>query len=430
MTITSDAVLSQRERRRALLGTGLGNALEWFDWNIYAVFAAALATSYFPASGTTNVLKVLLVFAVGFFFRPLGGLVLAALVDRIGRKPGLAIMVGLMALGSAIVAVAPTHAQIGIGAPILLLTARVMQGLSAGGEFAAATTYLAEVAPSGKRGLYSSVFYISTALGTVAAVATSLLLNSTLTMEQLTTWGWRIPFALGAVLGLIALWIRIGLVESTVFAAVENQPKPSLLAGVRRHPKATLQVFGMTAGITCWYYVFAVYLPVNAKNDEPSLAAEIDIASIVALIIFCVALPLYGRASDRFGRRLAMLVFCGIGAVSAVPLLSAFTPTVGGVFAVQTIGMLIFAFYGSIAPTLMSEMFPTEVRAAGIGLPYALSVAVFGGTAPYVLEWLAGIDQRELFSWYIAGLCLVSFLVSLSLVDRRNDDLRDLSDAR
>jgi MFS transporter, MHS family, alpha-ketoglutarate permease len=421
------SVLSSGERRKALLGTGLGNALEWFDWNIYAVFSVALAGSFFAdGAGSSGLLPILLVFAVGFFFRPLGGLVLAALVDRIGRRRGLALMVSLMALGCLLVAAAPTHDQIGIGAPIILLVARVLQGLSTGGEFAAASTYLAEVAPPGKRGLYSSVFYISTAVGTITAVATSLVLHSALTPEQLAAWGWRIPFAIGAVLGVIALWIRVGLAESQVFAAVENAPRASMFDGIRRYPKASLQVFGMTSGITVWYYVFAVYLPVNAKADAESSGTAIDLASIGALLVFCAVLPLFGRASDRHGRRLWMLLFCGLATVSAVPLLNLFTPTVGSVVVVQTLGLLVFAFYGAIAPTLMSEMFPTEVRAAGIGLPYALAVAVFGGTSPYLLEWLASIGQRGLFSWYVAVLCLVSLLVSLTLVDRRDDDLRAL----
>lgn len=429
--VTELPVMSPGERRRAVVGTSLGNAIEWYDWNIYAVFSTVFAPVFFPdATGASGLIQVLLIFAVGFFFRPVGGLVLAAVADRFGRRPGLALMVGLMAAGSALVAVSPTHAQAGLLAPVLLLVARITQGLSAGGEFAAASTYLAEVAPPGKRGLYSSAFYISTALGTIAAVLTSLLLRAALTPEQLVSWGWRLPFALGAVLGLVGLWIRMGLTESAVFAAIERAPKAPLLAGVRRYPKASLQVFGLTAGITGWYYVFAVYLPVSAKAAAPAQAGGIDAASLLALALFCLVLPLFGRASDRFGRRRWMLIFCAAGAVTAVPLLGLLAPTAPRVFLVQLLGLLVFAFYGAIAPALMSEMFPTEVRAAGIGLPYALAVAVFGGTSPYVMEWLAGIGRRGLFSWYLAALCLLSLVVSLRLVDRRNEDLRGSLDVR
>jgi len=424
-------VMGRSDRRRAVLGTGLGNAIEWYDWNIYAVFSVVFAPAFFSAgTGVSNLIQALLVFAVGFFFRPLGGLVLAALSDRAGRRAGLSLMIGLMAAGSTAIAVSPTYEQIGLFAPLLLLIARIAQGLSTGGEFAAASTYLAEVAPPGKRGLYSSAFYISTALGTIAAVLTSFLLRAALTPEQLAAWGWRVPFALGAVLGLVGLWIRLGLEESDVYASVKNEPPVSMFAGLRRYPIASLQVFGMTVGITTWYYVFAVYLPVSAKAADPTAAGSIDVASLAALALFCLALPLFGRASDRFGRRRWMLLFCGLGTVTALPLLDSLRPTATSVFVVQLLGLLIFAFYGAIAPTLMSEMFPTEVRAAGIGLPYALAVAVFGGTAPYVLEWMADIGQRHLFSWYVAALCLASLLTSLTIVDRRHEDLRDLRISR
>lgn len=428
MQQTATTAITARQRRKGMLGSALGNALEWYDWNVYAIFSPVFAPSFFPPGSTgTALLQALAVFAVGFFFRPLGGLLLAAVADRRGRRTGLALMVSLMAGGSLLIALSPTYQQIGLAAPVLLVTARVAQGLSTGGEFATNSAYLAEIAPRGRRGAYSSVSYISTVTGTILATASSLLLASVLTDAQLASWGWRLPFVLGGVLGLVAFYLRLSLSESEVFTSVsESRRRTSVFAGLRHHPKASLQVFTITVGVTVWFYTFAIYLPTYAKTENPAAGQQIDIVAIVALATFCVVLPFLGWLSDRYGRRRAMLTFCALGVVTGVPLFHTFTPTPTGVFLVQLAGLLVFAFYGAIAPTLMSELFPTEVRTAGMGFPYALAVAMFGGTAPYVLQWLTGAGFGHLFPWYLTALCLVSLVASLTLAERRHADLRDV----
>ncbi|MCP2167700.1 MFS transporter [Goodfellowiella coeruleoviolacea] len=425
---TNQPVCPAQPRRRGLVASGLGNALEWYDWNVYAVFSSVFAASFFPhTSQAAGLLQALAIFAVGFFFRPLGGLLLSAVADRFGRRAGMVLTVGLMACGSLLIAGCPTYEQIGFAAPALLLLARIAQGLSTGGELATTSSYLAELAPPHRRGLFSSALYVSDILGTMAAVATSLALRSWLSAEQLAQWGWRIPFALGAVAGVVTFLIRRAVTETSAFTEVGGAARRTpLLAGVRRHPRASLQVFGMTVGATVWFYLFAVYLPSYAKTANPGAARAIDLASLGAQALFCVVLPVFGWASDRWGRRLWMLVFCGLGALTAVPLFLVLTPSAVSLFLVQALALLVFAFYGSIAPTLMSEMFPTDVRSAGMGFPYAMAVALFGGTAPYLLEWLTEVGQRDLFAWYLAALCLVSLLTSLTLVDRRAQDLRDV----
>lgn len=418
-----------RTRARAVCASGLGNALEWYDWNVYLVFSSIFAAGFFPgADGTAALLETLAVFAVGFGFRPLGGLLLAAVADRYGRRAGLVVTIALMASGSLLIGIAPTYRQIGLAAPLLLLVARIAQGLSTGGEFATNSAYLAELAPPGRRGLYSSTSYISDILGTMVAVAVSLVLRSALDERQLASWGWRVPFLLGAAIGIITFFIRRSLAETEAFTrAAETAPRGarSLLAGLR-YPKASLQVFGITMGATVWFYVFAVYLPSYAKAGNPGIARRIDAASLAAQALFCLALPFFGWASDRFGRRRWNLIFCAVGTLAAVPLFGALKPTAGSLFLVQTVGLLVFAFYGAIAPTLMSEMFPTRVRSAGMGFPYSLSVALFGGTAPYLLQWLTKIGHKGLFPWYLTALCLLSLLTGLTLIDRRDDDLADV----
>lgn len=408
----------------------MGNALEWFDWNVYAIFSVVFAHSFFPSgSGAVALLETLAVFAVGFFVRPLGGLLLAAVADRRGRRAGLVLMVGLMAAGSLVIAVAPTYGQIGIAAPALLLIARVAQGLSTGGEFATNSSYLAEIAPAGRRGLYSSASYISDTAGTILATVLSLLLHAVLTADQLSAWGWRLPFVVGGVLGLITLYMRLSLDESRVFlddGVPASGRATALFAGIRRYPKATLQVFFLTTGITVWFYTFAVYLPAYAKTANPYAGASIDVAALIALVIFCAVLPLFGWASDRFGRRRSMIAFCVLAVLTSVPLFSLLRPTAGGVFIVQLIGLLIFALYGAMAPTLMAEMFGTEARSAGMGLPYAAAVALFGGTAPYLLQWLTEHGRQSWFPWYLAALCLVSLVTTLTLAERRDIDLREV----
>lgn len=425
-TTSTTASATSKLRRKGVIGSALGNALEWYDWNVYAIFSAVFAPSFFPpGSPGTALLQTLAVFAVGFFFRPLGGLLLAAVADRRGRRVGLTLMVSLMAAGSLLIAVSPTYEQVGLVAPVLLLVARIAQGLSTGAEFATVSSYLAEIAPAGRRGLYSSVSYISDIVGTILGTVSSLVLVAVLTDAQLASWGWRLPFVLGGVLGIVTFYIRLSLEESEVFKAAPQERAP-LFAGLVRHPRASLQVFCMTIGVTVWFYTFAIYLPTYAKTENPGGSLHIDIAAIIALTIFCVVLPLFGWLSDRWGRRRAMLAFCGLAAVTGVPLFHALTPTPAGVFLVQLAGLLVFAFYGAIAPTLMSEMFPTEVRTAGMGFPYALAVALFGGTAPYVLQWLTGAGHAWAFPWYLVLLCVVSFLASLTLKDRRHTDLRDV----
>ncbi|GAS88068.1 major facilitator superfamily protein [Mycolicibacterium brisbanense] len=301
-----------------------------------------------------------------------------------------------------------------------------MQGLSTGGEFGAGTTYLAEIAPPGKRGTYSSFYYITDTLGTMMAVATSFALRSLLQPGDIHAWGWRIPFILGAILGIIGFVVRRSIAESEVFMDSEKIAKPRLLDAIRLHPRASLQVFGITAGATAWFYTFGIYLPSYAKVQNEGGSRAIDIATLIAEAVFCIALPFFGAFSDRFGRRLSALLFYGIATVAAIPLFLLFTPSAAVVFAIQTLGLLIFAFYGSIAPTLMSEMFPTEVRAAGLGFPYAVAVALIGGTAPYVLELLSKNGSGIMFAVYLTALSFISFVVAWSLRDRRHDDLRNI----
>jgi MHS family alpha-ketoglutarate permease-like MFS transporter len=419
VTVTTGA-----QRRRGLLAASIGNGLEWFDWNAYAIFAGYFAARFFPAgTGAVALLSSLAVFAVGFFFRPLGGALLAAFADRHGRRAGMVLSVLLMGGGSLLIAVAPTYAQVGLFAPVLLLVARIAQGLSTGGEFAASATYLAELAPPGRRGFYGSFLYVSTALGTLAATLLSLLLLNTLGLAALTDWGWRVPFLVGALLAGYGLYLRRGLAETEAYLA--DRPRrvaqPAWEA-LRRHPRATLRVVGFTVGATTAYYTFAVYLPTYARQAHHVPATGATWASALAQVLFVIVLPLFGAWSDRIGRRPLLIVFGAGFTVLSVPLFLLMTASPWSLFGVMAVGLLVFACYGAVAPVAMAELFPTEVRTAGIGLPYALAVAAFGGTAPYLVQALSQAGHGGWFPVYLAVLCLVSLVVYV-----RSGETRDTS---
>ncbi|MFB9909502.1 MFS transporter [Allokutzneria oryzae] len=423
------STMDTAKRRRGLVAASIGNGLEWFDWNAYAIFAVYFSTQFFPkgSDGVTATLSTLAVFAVGFFFRPLGGMLLAAFTDRHGRRAGLTLSVLLMAGGSLVIAVSPTYEQVGVLAPALLLLGRIAQGLSTGGEFAAASTYLAELAPPGRRGLYSSFIYVSNVLGTLAATLLATVLVGLLGKQGLIDGGWRIPFAVGALLGVYGLYLRRTLEETEAYLAAGRERKVArpTLEVLRRYPVAALRVVGFTAGATIAYYTFAVYLPTFAKSAHKVDETSALWASTAAQVLMIVALPLFGALSDRIGRRPLLIAFAVGYVLFVVPIFAMLGPSAWSLFIAMTLGLLLFALYGAVAPTAMAELFPTEVRTAGIGLPYALTVAIFGGTAPLVVEQLGAVGLVHLYPWYIAVLCLVSLVVFLTARETKDVVLED-----
>ncbi|RLK58738.1 MFS transporter [Actinokineospora cianjurensis] len=398
--------------RRGLVAASLGNALEWFDWNAYAVFSVYFADRFFPSGepGTAQ-LQALLVFAVGFLFRPLGGVLLAGFADKHGRRSALTLSVFFMAGGSVLIAGTPTYDDIGVVAPVLLVVARAAQGLSTGGEFAAATTYLVEVAPPRHRAFYSSFAYVTAMLGLLAVTLVDMLLTTVLSHDDLVAWGWRVPFACGALIGVYGLYLRRGLDETEAYLANRDRGvrRPTWEV-LRRHPTSGLRVVGFTTGATIAYYMFVVYLPSYARNTLGADTRVVQWTAIIAQLAMIGALPLLGALSDRVGRKPLLVVFAAgyaVGIGPAVALLDDSPWTLG---VVMTAGMLLFACYGAVGPIAMAEMFPTQVRTAGIGAPYSVTVALFGGTAPYLSVALAEAGKTYLFTAYVMVLCLISLV--------------------
>lgn len=423
----TETLAPARRPVRQLLAASVGNAVEWYDWYAYTFLATYIAGQIFP-EGSGNSLVPLLstfaVFAVGFFMRPVGGLLMGAVADRHGRRAALTVTILLMGGSSLLVGLTPTYAAVGVLAPVVLVAARLLQGLSVGGEFAASTTFLVESAGPGRRGLFSSFQYVSTTLGQLAASGIAAALVGTLGESRMEGWGWRVPFLVGAVLSLVGFWIRRGA-EETLQSTQERtgQTRPGLFDALRRHPRESLLICGITAGGTIAYYTWTSYLPTYAELNAGVDKADALLAGTLLLGFFALLQPLGGLLSDRYGRK-PLLLFFGVGfALLGVPLLRSIGDSFTSLLLVQCAGMVLLTGFTSISAAVNAEIFPARVRAAGIGFPYSLTVALFGGTAPYVGTLFKELGRPGLFPWYVSALCLVSALVYVRLPESAHKEL-------
>jgi MFS transporter, MHS family, alpha-ketoglutarate permease len=412
---------------RSLAAASVGNVLEWFDWTVYATFAPLFAQQFFaPGSRTAQLLAALAVFAVGFLMRPIGGWLFGTYADRSGRRAALTVSVVLMGAGSAVIAICPTYAQIGLAAPLLLLVARMVQGLSLGGEFGTSSTYLAERAPRRRRGLYASVYYMGTAAGLLLASGLSTGLHASLSTSDMRDWGWRVAFGLGTLGALAGYWIRRGAAETEQFQhqrVRHGEVHRPLLAAIRHHPKEIGRVVAFTVAATLVFYIFASYFPAYVAATtglSPTLAS---LANTIALVVFLVLQPVFGALSDRFGRRPLLLVFAGGFALGSVPAALALRPSFPVVLGIELVALVLFGLYSAIAPAVMAEQFPTSVRAVAVGTPYNLVVALFGGTAPYLLTWLRSEGAELLFFGYLALAAVVGAVAFRTMPETAGKDL-------
>ena len=417
-----EGTLSTRQRIWAIIGASSGNLVEWFDFYIYSFCSLYFAHIFFPTGNTTTqLLQTAGIFAAGFLMRPIGGWVFGYIGDKYGRKTSMLISVCMMCFGSLVIACLPGYEAIGVWAPALLLLARLFQGLSVGGEYGTSATYMSEVAVEGRKGFYASFQYVTLIGGQLLALLTVVVLQHVLSDEELRSWGWRIPFALGAVLAVIALYLRRSLNETSDRSTREHKDAGSL-AGLWKHRRAFIMVLGFTAGGSLSFYTFTTYMQkylVNTAHMDHKVASTLMTA---ALFIFMLLQPLIGGLSDKIGRRSSMLIFGALMAVCTVPILSLLgnvnSPVVA--FAVLMLALLITSFYTSISGILKAEMFPPEVRALGVGLSYAIANAIFGGSAEYVALSLKAAGSETYFFWYVSLMGAIAFLVSLMLHKRGN----------
>lgn len=420
-------------RLKAIIGGTIGNLVEWYDWYAYSAFALYFSASFFPASNTTaQLLNTAGVFALGFLMRPIGGWLFGRLADKRGRKVSMTWSVLLMSFGSLLITFTPTYAQIGMAAPVLLLLARMLQGLSVGGEYGVSATYLSEMASKNRRGFYSSFQYVTLIGGQLVALGIQIILQKLLlTDQQLHEWGWRIPFAIGAILSVVALYLRSNLHETPSFESQRNtsKTKKGSISELLKHPKAVLTVVGLTLGGTLAFYTYTTYMQKFLVNTVHLTKEQSTNISFISLLLFAILQPLLGGLSDKIGRRPLLIGFGVLGVLFTVPLLQALSQTssIWIAFFLIMAALVIVSGYTSINAIVKAELFPAEVRALGVGLPYGLTVAIFGGSAEYIALWLKNIGHENYFYWYITGCIAISLIVYLTMKDtkhtsRINDD--------
>lgn len=412
------------QRIKAIVGGSVGNLVEWYDWYAYSAFALYFSPVYFPGNDpTVQLLNTAGIFAVGFLMRPVGGWLFGSMADKIGRKKAMTISVLMMSFGSFIIACTPGYASIGIMAPILLLIARLIQGLSVGGEYGTSATYLSEIATSNLRGFYSSFQYVTLIGGQLTALGVQLILQKLiLTPEQLADWGWRIPFVIGAFLSIIAFYLRRSLHETANFSNEKSQTtKKGSVRELLKHPKAILTVIGLTLGGTLAFYTYTTYMQKFLVNTVHLSKDQSTLLTFISLLIFAAVQPLFGLLSDRIGRKPILIGFGVLGTLCTVPLLTTLSHATssGQAFVLLMIPLFIVSGYTSISAIVKAELFPAEIRALGVGLPFALTVAIFGGTAEYIALLFKQAGHETYYYWYVTICVFTSLLVYLFTPDTK-----------
>ena len=416
---------STQGRLLSIFGGSAGNLVEWYDWYVYAAFALYFAPVFFPDSDpNAQLLQSAAIFAVGFLMRPIGAWMMGVYADRRGRKAGLTASILMMSAGSMLIAITPTYDSIGVGAPALLLLARVIQGLSVGGEYGASATYLSEMAGQERRGVWSSFQYVTLIMGQLIALAVLLILQQALGEATLEAWGWRIPFAIGGALALIVLYLRRRLMETDNFkkaAARMDAPKSGLFTLLRHHPGQALLVIALTAGGTLAFYTYSTYMQKYLVNSSNFTRVEASWIMAGALALFMCLQPVFGSLSDRIGRKPLMIFFGLAGLCGTVPLFRTLEQTNDTLvaFSLVVAALVAVSGYTSINAVVKAELFPAHIRALGVALPYAIANALFGGTAEYVAFQLKQWGMESSYYWYVSGMIGLSLIVYIFMTDTR-----------
>lgn len=400
-------------------GACAGNLVEWYDFFVYAYTAIYFSASFFPTGdAASQLLAAAGVLAVGYFMRPLGGWLFGWLADTRGRKVSMVVSVSAMCLGSLMIAALPTYESIGIGAPLLLLFARLVQGLSIGGEYGAGATYLSEIATKGRRGLYSSFQYFTLIAGQLVALLVLLVLQSILSTADLKAWGWRVPFLIGAALSIVVVLLRRTMQETASVEAMQRSDAGSI-TGLWQHKRGVALVIAFTMGGSLYFYVFTSYMQKLLINTAKLNATTTSVIMTAALACFMLFQPVFGMLSDRIGVRKNMLLFTGLATFMTVPLLSALARVSNpySAFGLVLAALVIAAFYTPIAGIVKADLFPAEVRCLGVGFPYAIANAAFGGTAEFVALSFKGAGLESAFYYYVAAIVAVSFLGAILMPD-------------
>ncbi len=418
-TATGSGVATQAQARTAVLAASIGNVLEWYDFGVYAFFASIIGANFFPSSDpAVGLLSSFAVFGVGFLVRPLGGIILGRYGDTHGRKAALTLTIMSMAFGTVMLGVLPTYATIGVAAPVLLVVARLIQGFSAGGEWGGATAFMVEWAPAGRRGWFGSFQQASIALSLLLGSGTGALFTSIMSPQALASWGWRLPFMLGIVLGIVGVWLRRNVSETPAYEAAQAR------AAVRTETRTgartgggfglALRAFGFTIHWTVAFYILLSYMPTFTRlhgGVSPGDALWANTAGLVALVVL---IPLFGALSDRIGRKPLLLASCVFFVVATLPLFSVILgyPGFGTLMLIQLLFDTGIALFSGAGPAAIAEMFRTMGRATWMTPAYALATAIFGGFAPFIATWLISVTGSPLSpAYYVMAAAAVSAVV-------------------
>jgi MFS transporter, MHS family, alpha-ketoglutarate permease len=412
-------------RIRSIVAGSLGNLVEWYDWYVYSAFTLYFSGAFFPKENqTVQLLNTAGIFAIGFLMRPIGGWLMGAFADKKGRKKALTLSVLLMSVGSLIIAITPGYKQIGIAAPLILVLARIIQGLSVGGEYGTSATYLSEMATKHNRGFYSSFQYVTLIMGQLLALGVLILLQHVfLTDQQLHLWGWRIPFGIGAVLAITVMYLRRNMRESVILEEKGDKTNSSrgTISALLQHPKAVLTVIALTIGGTLAFYTFTTYMQKFLVNTAKFSIDDATLISSLTLFVFMLFQPLFGWMSDKIGRKPLLIGFGILGALTTVPLMTTLSHTkdIWPAFALIMCALIIVSGYTSIDAVVKAELFPANVRALGVGFPYAIAVSLFGGSAEWVALSFKNAHHQEWFYWYVSICIALSLILYVGMNDTK-----------
>ena len=424
------SVVEQGKSRKAVTAAVVGNVLEWYDFAVYAYVAAIIARKFFPAQDeVTALLSTFLAYGLGFLARPLGGIVIGRMGDVSGRKNALLLTMFLMAAGTVMIGLLPTYESIGFLAPLLLVVARLLQGFSAGGEWGGSTAFIVEWAPKGQRGYYGSFQQTSVVAGLLLGSGVAALMNTVLTAPQMESWGWRIPFLIGGILGPIGLYMRRTIEETPAYRAVsEGTPTPPspdaavspwLLAG---------RAFGFTIVWTVCFYVLLNYMPSWTQRYMNLTASQALWANTIGLLALMVTIPVMGRLSDRIGRKPLVIACCLCLVVVPYPVFSYLLSgnvSLASLIAVQVLFAVLIAMFSGAGPAAIAEIFPTRNRSTWMTTGYALAVAIFGGFAPFISVWLIStLGSPIAHTYYLVAAAVVSTIVIWQLRETAFEELQ------
>ena len=418
---------THRSRLKSIVGGSAGNLVEWYDWYAYSALTIYFAPVFFPKEDkTAQLLSAAAIFAVGFLMRPIGAWLMGIYSDRHGRKSGLALSVALMAGGSLLIAAAPTYARAGAVAPAVLVIARMLQGLSVGGEYGASATYLSEMAMPSRRAFWASFQYFTLIGGQLLALAVVVALQSSMSEAHVQEWGWRVAFAVGALLAVAVYILRTRLAETQAFSRQsDDRERSTVLSLWRQHPREFLIVAAISGGGSAAFYAYTTYMQkflVNTSGFSRTSATEI---MTIALVVFMLIQPLWGLAADRWGRKRVLYVFGFGGTLFSVPVFTAIShaSTPGLALALVLFPLILLGAYTGISGLIKAELFPAHIRTLGVALPYAVGNTIFGGTAEYVALWFKQSGAESGFYWYLTAIIAMAAIGFVMLPETKTASL-------